>query len=56
MSSKVTLFGFDLRKNQEFPQNLGALVANPFAFSVLLIARSGIARYGSIDPETSLTY
>ena len=41
---------------EEFPQNLGALVANPFAFSVLLIARSGIARYGSIDPETSLTY
>ena len=41
---------------QEFTRNLGALVANPFAFSVLLIARSGIARYGSIDPETSLTY
>src|ERR1035437_5097194 len=40
---------------QEFPQNFGALVANPFAFSVLLIARSGIARYGSIDPEAFLT-
>jgi hypothetical protein len=41
---------------QEFPQNFGALVANPFAFSVLLFAKSGIARYGSIGPETSLTY
>jgi hypothetical protein len=41
---------------QEFPQNLGALVANPFAFSVLLIARSGIARYDSIAPETSVMY
>jgi hypothetical protein len=43
-------------KTQEFPQNFGALVANPFAFSVLLFAKSGIARYGSIGPETSLTY
>jgi hypothetical protein len=41
---------------QEFTQNFVALVANTFVFSVLLIARSGIARYGSIDPETSLTY
>src|ERR1035441_3361272 len=40
--------------SQEFSQNFGALVANPSAFSVLLIARSGIARYGSIDPETSV--
>jgi|ERR1035437_3888647 hypothetical protein len=44
------------RTPQEFPQNFGALVTNPFAFSVLPIARSGIAPYGSIDPETSLTY
>jgi hypothetical protein len=45
-----------IKKPQEFPHNFGALVANPFPFSVLLISRSGIARYGSIDPETSLTY
>ena len=31
------------------------LAANSFVFSVLLFAGSGIARYGSIGPETSLT-
>jgi hypothetical protein len=63
--SRNPLYGKGFRSNyafgaapffQEFPQNFGALVANPFAFSVLLIARNGIARSGSIDPETSLTY
>jgi hypothetical protein len=41
--------------SQEFPQNFGALVANPFELSVLLFTRSGIAQYGSIGPETSVT-
>ena len=44
------------KADQEFPQYLGALGANPFAFSVLLFAKSGIARFGLIGPETSLTY
>jgi hypothetical protein len=41
---------------QEFPQNPGVVVANPFEFSVLLFFESGIARCGSIGPETSLKY
>jgi hypothetical protein len=41
---------------QEFPQNFGALFANPFAFSVLLIVVSGIARYGVIGSEAPLPY
>jgi hypothetical protein len=32
------------------------VVANPFEFSVLLFFESGIARCGSIGPETSLKY
>ena len=43
-----------LDDKQEFPQNSGAFVANPFAFSVLLFAKSGIARFGLTAPETSL--